>query len=57
MEVVDVADDLSSPPEDLNVLLMSSVGEEREEPGSGGLLDAVQMYLEVGDDLPIPSGA
>ena len=36
---------------------MCSIGEEREEPGSGGLLDAVQMYLEVGDDLPIPSGA
>ena len=52
MEVVDVADDLSSPPEDLN--------EEREEPGSGGLLDAAEMYLDemdVGDDLPRPSSA
>ena len=58
MKVVDVADDLSSPPEDLNVLLMSSVGEEREEPGSGGLLDAAEMYLDemdVGDDLSRPS--
>ena len=46
MEVVDVADDLSSPPE--------------EEQGSGGLLDAAEMYLDkmdVGDDLSRPSSA
>ena len=39
---------------------MSSVGEEREEPGSGGLLDTAEMYLDemdVGDDLPRPSNA
>jgi len=39
---------------------MSYVGEEREEPGSGGLLDAAEMYLnemDVGDDLPRPSNA
>ena len=39
---------------------MSSVGEEHEEPGSGGLLDAVEMYLDemdMGDDLPRPSNA
>ena len=39
---------------------MSSVGEEHEEPGSGGLLDAAEMYLnemDVGDDLPRPSNA
>ena len=39
---------------------MSSVGEEREEPGSGGLLGAVEMYLDemdVGDDLSRPFSA
>ena len=39
---------------------MSSVGEEREEPGSGGLLDAAEMYLDkmdLGDDLPRPFSA
>ena len=39
---------------------MSSVGEEREEPGSSGLLDAAETYLnemDVGDDLPRPSSA
>ena len=39
---------------------MSSIGEEYEVPGSGGLLDAAEMYLDemdVVDDLSRPSSA
>ena len=39
---------------------MSSVGEEHEEPGSGGLLDAAEMYLDkmdMGNNLLRPSSA